>query len=92
MFIITGSFSVHLDANNTEVGGAEPHTSILLLPFGFCCSHLLNGVDAHYGHSVARDHTVTQVPERKCKQEWILLPGKVKTLNALNTFLKAKSL
>lgn len=61
----TCSFSVHLDANNSKVGGAEAHTSIFLLPFGFCSSHLFNGVDTHDGHSIPRDNMVTQVPERK---------------------------
>lgn len=69
LFIFTCSFCVHLDSNDTQVGCANAHTSTLLLSFGLCSSHLFDGVDAHDGHSVAWDHTVTQVPEKREQPE-----------------------
>lgn len=63
-FIFTCSFCVHLDADYSQVGCADAHTSALLFAFGLCSSHLLDGVDSHDGHSVSWDHTVTQIPDR----------------------------
>lgn len=63
-FVFTCPFCVHLDADNSQVGRANAYTGTSFLSFGLCGSHLLDGVDAHDGHSVAWDHTVAHIPER----------------------------
>lgn len=62
--MFTCTLCVHLDADHPQVGRTDPHTSAFLFAFGLRSSHLLDGVDTHDGHSVAWDHTVTQIPER----------------------------
>lgn len=59
----TCSLCVLLNANHTEVGGADAHACTFISALALSLGHLLDGVDPHDGHSVPRDHTVTQVPE-----------------------------
>lgn len=58
----TCSFRVHLDANHSQVGRTDAHAGTLLSAMGLHGGRLLDGVDTHNGHSVARDHAVTQIP------------------------------
>lgn len=64
VFIFTCPFCVHLDANHSQVGCTNAHAGAFLVASGLHCSHPLDGVDTHDGHSVAWDHAVTQIPGR----------------------------
>lgn len=64
LHMLTCSFSVHFNADHTQVRCSDAHTCALITTFGFGLSHLFDGVDAHDGYSVAWHYTVTQVPGR----------------------------
>lgn len=55
----TCSFSVHFNADNTQVRCSDAHACSLIMTFGLDLRHLLDGVDAHDSYSVSWYYTVT---------------------------------
>lgn len=64
LHMLTCSFSIHFNADHTQVRCSDAHAGSLIATFGFGLSHLFDGVDAHHSYSVAWHYTVTQVPGR----------------------------
>lgn len=52
-----------MDAHHTQVRRPDAHAGRLVPPLSLGGHHLLDGIDAHDGHSVAGDDAITQVPK-----------------------------